>query len=173
MSKIHLVFGAQGAGKTSYSKALAKETKAVHFSIDEWMWKLYGADLPKPLNISWIMERVDRCEKLIWDMTKRISASGSVVILDLGFTKHEKRKQFKQLAASLNIETQLHYIKAPLTLRRQRVRERNLQKGDTYTFKVTAGMFDFMEREFQFPTETELMGAKVIDTGSDRFEKLR
>ena len=76
MSKIHIVFGPQGAGKSTYSKKLSEEVNGIHFSIDDWMWKLFGADLPKSMNLKWIFERVERCEKLIWSTAKNISKTG-------------------------------------------------------------------------------------------------
>lgn len=163
--RIHIVFGRQGAGKSTYSKKLTKKVNGVHFSIDEWMWKLYGKDLTKSMNLKWIMERVDRCEKQIWEITKQISNSGVEVVLDLGFTKFEKRELFSSLAKEQNIPIQIHYIEAPHDLRKKRVLERNKEKGETYSFEVTPGMFDFMEAEFQVPGEKELKEAIVIDTG--------
>ncbi len=162
--KIHIVFGRQGAGKSTYSKQLIKEINGVHFSIDEWMWKLYGKDLPKPINFKWIMERVERCEQHIWEITKQISNSGVEVVLDLGFTKFEKRALFLSLAKEQNIPIQIHYIKAPHEVRKQRVLDRNKEKGETFSFEVSPGMFDFMEGEFQIPREKELKEAIVIDT---------
>ena len=167
MSKIHLVFGPQGAGKSTYSKKISKETNGVHLSIDDWMWKLYGDDLPKSMNLKWIMERVERCEKQIWSISEKISKSGSVVILDLGFMKLAKRELFKSLAKEKNISTQLHYVNAHHSIRRKRVLDRNKEKGDTFSFEVTPGMFDFMETEFQIPTKKELIDAIVIDTNPD------
>ena len=73
MSKIHIVFGPQGAGKPKYPKKLTNDVEGIHLSIDNWMWHLYGEDLPKSLNLKWIMERVDRCEKQIWELSKKIS----------------------------------------------------------------------------------------------------
>ena len=109
MSKIHIVFGPQGAGKSTYSKKLSKEVNGVHFSIDEWMSNLFGEDLPKSMNLTWIMNRVERCEKQIWSTSKKITANGCPVILDLGFTKVVKRKLFQQLAKEENLPTQLYY----------------------------------------------------------------
>ncbi len=162
--KIHIVFGPQGAGKSTYSKKLSEEVNGVHLSIDDWMWKLYGEDLPKPMNFKWIMERVERCEKLIWATSKKVSECGCEVILDLGFTKKAKRERFEGLAKGQNISTQLHYVNAPHSIRRKRVLERNIEKGTTFSFEVTPGMFDFMETEFETPTEKELMKAIRIDT---------
>ncbi len=167
MKKIHLVFGPQGAGKSTYSKKLANQVKGVHMSIDDWMWKLYGEDLPKPMNLTWIMNRVERCEKQIWTMTKSIANCGCEVILDLGFTKLSKRELFKNLASEQNIKTLMYYVDAPLAVRRSRVLARNKNKGDTYSFEVTPGMFDFMETQFEKPTKEELLGAKIINIESD------
>ncbi len=164
MSKIHIVFGPQGAGKSTYSKKLSEEVKGVHLSIDDWMWKLFGEDLPKPMNLKWIMERVERCEKLIWLTSKQIVECGSDVILDLAFTKRWKRELFKTLASDQNIPTQLHFVNAPHSIRRKRVLERNIKKGETFSFEVTPGMFDFMETEFEKPIEKELMDAIIVNT---------
>jgi len=163
--KIHIVFGRQGSGKSTYSKKITKEINGVCFSIDEWMWKMYGKDLPKPMNLKWIMERVDRCEKQIWEVAKQISVRDVEVVLDLGFTKFEKRELFSSLAEEQNIPIQMHYLKAPHDLRKKRVLERNKEKGETYSFEVTSGMFDFMEGEFQIPREKELKDTIIVDTG--------
>ena len=167
MNKIHMVFGPQGAGKSTYSKNLSKDTNGVHLSIDDWMWKLYGNDLPKSMNLKWIMERVERCEKQIWATSEKISKCGSVVILDLGFMKFAKRELFRSLAKEQNISIQLHYVNAHHSIRRKRVLDRNIEKGETFSFEVTPGMFDFMETEFQTPTEKELINAIIIDTNPD------
>lgn len=166
MTRVHIIFGPQGAGKTTYSKKLAENVNGVHLSIDEWMWELYGADLPKPMNLTWIMKRVGRCEKQIWSTAKRISKCGCSVILDLSFMKLKKRQLFISLARENNISTQLHYINAPLSIRRRRVLERNIEKGETFSFEVTPGMFDFMEKEFEDPNKQELANAILIDTSS-------
>ena len=164
MSTIHIVFGPQCAGKSTYSKQLSQEKKAVRFSIDEWMWNLYGKDLPKSMSLRWIMERVGRCEQQIWDTAKQMASLGTDIILDLGFTKFEKREQFVALAKEQGFSVQIHYVQAPLQLRKQRVMDRNKKKGDTFSFEVSPGMFDFMEGEFQVPREKEWKEAIVVDT---------
>ncbi len=163
-SKIHLIFGRQGAGKSTYSKTLAKEVNGIHLSIDDWMVKLFGQDLPKSMNIKWIFERVERCEKKIWEITKDVSNCGCSVILDLGFIKYSKRKEIMGLIEQLGREYQIHYITAPYEIRKNRVLQRNIEKGDTFSFEVTSGMFDFMEKEFQSLADKELENAIVIET---------
>ena len=161
MGTVYIVFGPQGAGKTTYSIRLADETRAVHFSIDDWMNQLFGPDLPKPLNFGWIMERVRRCESRIWATASEIARAGGNVVLDLGFMKTDSRTQFRNQAEELDLPCQLHFIDAPHDVRRSRVLARNSEKGETFTFEVTPGMFDFMEKEFERPTDDELSIAIV------------
>lgn len=164
MGTIHLVYGPQGAGKSTYSRQLAARIDGVRFSIDDWMGQLYGLDLPKPLNFSWIMERVQRCEQRIWATAAEVARTGGNVVLDLGFLKIKSRSGFLALAAANEHPTQLHFVNAPHDLRRSRVLTRNTEKGEAFSFEVTAPMFDFMEREFEPPTEQELSRSTVFNS---------
>lgn len=161
MGKVHLVLGPQGAGKSTYSLQLAQQESAVRFSIDEWMQALFGPDLPKTMSLSWMLDRVQRCETRIWDTASQISQAGGCVVLDLGFTKIESRQNFRRLAADIGAEVQIHVLDAPYAVRKERVMNRNLEKGETFSFEVTPMMFDFMEKEFQGPTEDELRLART------------
>jgi predicted kinase len=160
----HIVFGPQGAGKSTYARELAVEVRAVIFSIDDWMHELYGPDLPKPLDFGWIMERVGRCEKRIWNTALEVARTGGNVVLDLGFMKIDSRTEFANLAESCSLPSQLHFVDAPHDVRRKRVLARNTEKGETFSFEVTPGMFDFMEKQFERPTEAELSKAVVSVT---------
>lgn len=161
MGTVHIVFGPQGAGKSTYSRRLAVEARAVHFSVDDWMNQLYGPDLPKPLNFTWIMERVRRCEKRIWTTASEFAQTGGNVVLDLGFMKIDSRTEFVDLAQGRKLPSQLHFVDAPHDIRRKRVLARNSERGETFSFEVTPAMFDFMENEFQRPTDAELSTAVV------------
>jgi predicted kinase len=163
MGTLHLVLGPQGAGKSTYSRKLAKQELAVRFSIDEWMQQLFGPDLPKAMSLSWMMDRVQRCETQIWAMANQICMNNGSVVLDLGFTKIESRRKFRALAANIGADTQLHVLEAPYLVRKERVVKRNTEKGETYSFEVTPMMFDFMEKEFQRPTDEELERAFIVE----------
>jgi predicted kinase len=164
MADIHLVFGRQGAGKTTYSRQLADQADAVRFSIDDWMGELYAPDLPQPLNLGWVMERVQRCESRIWATASQAVQRGTSVVLDLGFIKAGDRARFVSRARESGNPVLRHFVTAPLELRRQRVASRNLDKGETYAFEVTPGMFDFMERQFEAPANDELVDCVVFES---------
>jgi predicted kinase len=164
MATVHMVFGQQGAGKTTYARELADREQGTRFSIDEWMGELYGPDIPKPISFPWIMERVQRCEKRIWAVAADVAQRGGNVILDLGFMKIEDRSRFITLAEARRLPVRTHYVTAPLALRRDRVLSRNVNKSETFSFEVTPEMFDFMEAQFQSPTNSESAKCIVFDT---------
>ena len=164
MTQAQLVFGPSGAGKTTVSKKLAAETNAVRFSIDEWMVRLFGADLPVPLTPEWIFPRVHRCEEQIWATAADLLKLGMSVVLDLGFMRVSDRQRFIGLAATLQIPYELIFVTASQTVRRDRVSARNLERGDTFALEVTPQMFEFAEQMFEDPTVVEIEEARVYET---------
>jgi predicted kinase len=44
MAKAHLIHGYLGAGKTTFARRLEQELRAIRFTHDEWMSRLYGDD---------------------------------------------------------------------------------------------------------------------------------
>jgi predicted kinase len=155
MSTVHLVFGPQGAGKTTHARALAARSGGVRCSIDEWMAELFLPDLPATMDLAWVMERVRRCEQRIWSTAMDIAETGVDVVLDLGLMQAQKRRDFAALAKAAGLETRWHFVDAPLAVRRERVLSRNRERGDTFAFEVTPAMFDVMESRFESPDDDE------------------
>lgn len=154
--RIYLVTGSTGAGKTTASLKLVEETGALHFSIDEWMVTLFGADRPDPIEFEWMMERIGRCETLIWSMAERAARQGTSSILDLGFTKSSHRQKFADLARDAGLPVRLCFVDVPADERWKRVQGRNAEQGETYAMEVTREMFDFMENMWEPPGEAEM-----------------
>lgn len=156
MKRMIIVCGPTGAGKTTYSIALAKEIGAVRFSIDPWMQTLFADDM-KTLDYSWMIERVYRCYEQIWDTCEKIFSIDGSVVLDLGFTEKAQRQLFADRAEGLNIEAEVHYLEVSKEVRKERVAKRNAEKDpDVYVFDVTDEMFNFMEPRFEPPDDSEL-----------------
>ncbi|MEZ8374970.1 AAA family ATPase [Vibrio cyclitrophicus] len=156
MTRLILVCGPTGAGKTTYSMALSKEIGAVKFSIDPWMQTLFAEDIDT-LDFSWVMSRVERCCKQIWVVCEQILSLGGSAVLDLGFTTKAQRNLFVSKAFALGIEAEVHYLDFPSRARRERIAQRNVEKDpDVFAFEVTETMFDFMEPKFEQPDQEEL-----------------
>jgi predicted kinase len=154
--RFHLVCGSTGAGKTTYSIALSDRIGGVRFSIDEWMGTLFGKDVAEPIQFSWMIERVHRCETQIGRIALRCAGRGLPVVLDLGFTRADQRARLAALARDAGHEAVLHFLDVPAETRWSRVEARNRDRGDTFSIEVTRPMFDFVEGMWEPPTPDEM-----------------
>jgi len=163
MTRMIIVCGPTGAGKTTYSLSLAKEIEAIKFSIDPWMQTLFAKDMTS-LDYQWMIERVNRCNEQIWEVSEQILKNNGNVILDLGFTTKAQRDVFVNRANELGIDSEVHYLEAPRNIRKQRIEKRNSEKDPAvYALEVTDMMFDFMEPRFEIPDQEELRNGLKIN----------
>jgi predicted kinase len=165
---LNLVFGPVGAGKTTYAHALARREGAVAFVLDEWGVRLFGPDVHGPLDFGWMLERLRRCDALIWSTATAVLAAGTSVVLDLGLMRRENRERIRKLAQEAGLSVQWHFVDAPQAVRRARVAGRNETKGETLAREVPPEMFDMIEAMYEAPTPAELEGAalSVTDDGA-------
>lgn len=159
---VHLIYGPTAAGKSTYAKALATENKAVRFAIDDWMHSLYGQDKTETMNMEWVMSRVARCQSRIWTTCLEILATGTDVVLEFGLLREQDRDRMQSMVEEVGHKVSFSFVDADLQVRKQRVLQRNMEKGDTYSFNVTPAMFDAMERYFERPSQSELGRSLVI-----------
>ena len=162
--RVNLVSGSTGAGKTSFARKLAEEKQAVRFSIDEWMNNLYWPDQAPGADYRWAIERVERCEHQIWASALEVLRCERGVILDLGFTERRQRARFAKWAMEAEAALVTYFVTANPDVRRARVRQRNVEKRETFEFEVTDDMFDFMEGIFEPPTDDEPGKLEIIQT---------
>src|SRR5210317_1343061 len=148
---IHLIVGSTGAGKTSYALHLQKISKGYIFSIDQWNQKLFLQDKRPEDGLEWMLERIERAEDLILSQIVQLEFIGVDSVLDLGLSKFDHREKFRRFAAEYGFECQLHFLDIPKDIRKQRVLNRNAEKGETYAFDVSQEDFEFMEGYFEAP----------------------
>jgi len=158
---LHVIFGPIGAGKTTYAHALARREKAVSFVLDEWGARLFAPDVQGTLDFAWMMERMTRCNALIWSTATAVLAAGAPVVLDAGGMRRAERERVGQMAAEQGLPVRWHFVDAPLEVRRARVEGRNAAKGETFVQEVTPQMFAMIEALYEPPTPAELEGAVV------------
>lgn len=158
---LHVIFGPCGAGKTTYAHAFARRERGVAFILDDWMARLFGPDIPEPIEYEWMVERVGRCETQIWSTAAAVLATGTPVILDIGLMRKADRERVRQIAEAAELPLQWHFIDAPQAVRRARVAGRNTIKGEGFAIEVTPEMFDFIEGVYEAPEAGELTGAIV------------
>jgi len=158
----HLVVGPTAAGKSTYARVLAADTNGVRFAIDEWMHTLFSADMPERMDMAWAMTRVGRCQAQVWSVAQQILATGTDVVLELGLLRKTDRDTCRAQIETAGYAARLHLVDADLAVRRQRVLQRNSEKGETYSFDVTPEMFEAMEGYFERPSEEELARANLV-----------
>jgi predicted kinase len=160
---LNVIFGPCGAGKTTYAHAFARREKAVAFILDDWMARLFGPDMPEPIQYEWMIERVGRCEGQIWASAAGVLAAGAPVILDIGLMRRADRARVRQIAEATGLDLQFHFVDAPAEVRRARVLDRNVVRGESFAIEVTPDLFEFIEGVYEAPEPGELAGA-VIST---------
>lgn len=161
---LHVIFGPSGAGKTTYANAFARREKAVAFILDEWMARLFAPDMPEPIEYEWMIQRVARCEAQIWSVAAGVLATGTPVILDIGLMRKADRDRVREIAEAAGLPLQFHYVTASSEVRRARVAERNVVRGENFAIEVTPEMFEFVEGVFEAPAPAELEGAVVSES---------
>ena len=158
---LNVIFGPSGAGKTTYAHAFARREHAVAFILDDWMGRLFGPDMPMPIEYEWMIERVQRCEAQIWSCAAATIASGTSVILDIGLMRRADRARIREIATAVDLPLQFHFVDAPTEVRRARVAERNVVQGETFAIQVSPEHFAFIEGVFEAPEPEELRGAVI------------
>ena len=163
---LHVIFGPCGAGKTTYAHALARREGAVAFVLDEWGARLFGPDVSGPLDFGWMLERLGRCQALIWSTAGAVLEAGTPVVLDLGLMRRAHRERIRTMGEQAGRSMQWHFVDAPPAVRRARVAARNDTKGETFAREVPSEMFDMFESLYEAPAPAELEGAVLSVTTS-------
>ncbi len=156
MSKVYLVSGQIGSGKTTYSKLLEKKTGAIRFSPDEWMLKLY------PFEIS--NDEFDYyffiCCDIAWDTAKKLVSKNIDIILDFGFWRKSERKKYTDMIEELGLDYKLFYIYCPEATIIDRLRKRNKEKSEG-SFYISDESFNYFSPGFEPPSQEEIF--ELID----------
>lgn len=164
MRMVFLICGNTAAGKSTYAIKLAAEQNAIRFSLDPWMQTLFGADYDSHGNdFNWLIERTERCKTQIRQISEQLIRQGINIVLDLGFGDIASRQYYRDWAAAHGADVSLHFLDVPAEERRNRVRNRNREKGPTFAFEVTDQMFDYIEAMFVPPSDEELInGLRIV-----------
>lgn len=159
MVTVHFICGSIGAGKTAYAVALARTLRAVRFSTDEWLARLYPAPRPNPPMVTWTPELVERCELHMWTIAQQLVDRDVHVVFDLAPSRRDHRDQMRALAAQTRASSKLHYLDVSRATRRARILHRSgALAGDS----VIEELFDRIDSWFETPTDDELYAAMVV-----------
>ena len=115
MTRLILMCGLPGAGKTTQARRLAATLPAIRLSPDEWLTGL-------GLSLFDIPAR-DRVEQLLWQHAQQLLRLGQDVILENGFWARTERDGYRDTARALGATVHLHYLDTPLDVLKHRRRD--------------------------------------------------
>ncbi len=138
-SKVYLISGRTGAGKTTFAKRLAAEKKAFRISHDEWLRTAYS---PAIKNIPF-RERCERINELIWKQVEQLNALGVDVVLE-GWGSRRLRDDARMKLRKIGVEHEFFYVECPRNERWKRVQRRNASMSHA---GETISKEDFMRME--------------------------
>lgn len=150
MTKIYLVCGFIGSGKTTFAKELARSTSAFRFSIDEWMIPLFGEHMTREE----FNHRLGILTELFKESTEQMVNLGIPVILDFGFWYKEHRVALHYWAESISADYELVYLKCSYETCRERAIQRNKSRSSK-SYEMTDEMLSMFWSWFEEPTEDE------------------
>jgi predicted kinase len=131
--KAFLLHGFLGVGKTTFAKRLEREERAVRFTHDEWMSRLYGSD-PPAADFQDLAGRVSMTMEGVWG---RCLELGTSVVLDFGFWSRAERAHVRSLVWEHGGEAVLYRLSCPPDVAMTRIEMRNGLPGNLYITPAT------------------------------------
>lgn len=147
-SKIFLMVGLPGAGKTTR----AKEYAALRLTPDEWMIPLFGE--------STAGDKRQVLEGRLILVALAALRLGTDVVLDFGLWGRDERSALRWLAAAAGARSQVVYLPVGRDVQRDRIAHRQATAPHT-TFPMTENDIDVWRAQFQEPDTTELAGGAI------------
>jgi predicted kinase len=163
MARIHLLLGPVGAGKSTYAKELSRQHRALTLNLDDWMARLFRPDRPESGVMPWYLERTQRCLEQIWLTTCGLLELGQDVVLEVGLIQRRERAKFWKRVEAQGAELTVYVLDAPREVRRERVEQRNVERGETFSMPVPAEFFELASDLWEPLDAAERAGRDVRD----------
>lgn len=155
MGMVHIVEGPVGAGKTTFANQLGRQYKTPPLVMDDWMVRLFSADRPQDNIWPWYAERKKRCIDQIWNVAVGLLDNDNHAIVELGLLRSQDRRAFCRRMEQAGFAYRLYILDAPTEDRWQRVQQRNLDKGETFSMEVSEEVFVMASQLWEPPDGEE------------------
>ena len=144
---LYIIQGFIASGKSTFSKKLSLETKAIHLNPDEWVTKLYEKEFC--MN-NW-NDCFDNVLKKLWDDTKEYLNNGIDVIFDMGFWKKNDRDYARKIAFESGAICKHYYLYVPDEILKERI---VFTRNEEWA-KIHLQNFEKNKKQFEAPLKEE------------------
>ncbi len=142
-SRLILVCGLPGSGKTTLAKELESRLRAIRFCPDEWLDAL-SLDL-------YDEARRAKIEALQWQLAQQLLTLGLTVIIEWGTWGRSERDALRLGARALGAAVELRYLSAPVDVLFERIQRRGMENPPIER-EALSRWFEL----FQAPTQEEM-----------------
>lgn len=97
----------------------------------------------------------------IWRLATRIIEAGTDVILEIGLLQRRERERLYKRVSARGYDLTIHVLDAPRDLRRERVQQRNHERGATFSMVVPEHIFELASDMWEPLEEDECSGRDV------------
>ena len=151
-SKLFLMVGLPGSGKTTRVRQLAPAHRALRLTPDGWMIPLFDGTQPDG--------KRDVLEGLLITLALRALRVGTSVVLDFGLSTRDERSALRWLARSAGASCQVIYLPVDGDVQRAQIAHRQAT-APHQTFPMTEADIDRWREQFQVPDAAELAGGPI------------
>src|SRR5437870_10370014 len=119
--RLVLLCGLPASGKTMFARELADAYGAVRLNPDEWESALEVDPFDEGFQA--------RLEAEFWELTQRLLALGTSVVLEWGFWARSERDEKREAARALGVAVELRFLDASYEELVRRVGDRHAARG--------------------------------------------
>jgi predicted kinase len=146
-SRLVLVCGLPGSGKTTLAERVAGELGAVRLSPDDWMRELVIDLFDQPAR--------GRVEALQWQLAQELLAKGMSVVVEWGFWTRAERDTLREGARRLGAAVELRYLDEPVEVLWGRIGTRGREEA-WGSRAITRAELEEWAAAFEAPDAAEL-----------------
>lgn len=149
-TRLVVVAGLPGAGKTTHARALEAQLPAVRLCADDWLDAL-DRDL-------WDETAREQIEALQWELAQRLLTLGTSVIIEWGTWSRAERDRLREQGRRLGARVELHHLDAGDEQLLARVHDRGRERPPISRDQLAA-----WRDRFEVPTQDEARGWDAIE----------
>jgi len=143
--------GKMAAGKSTFSKELARKHDAVLLNQDDWLATLFPGEI---VNIADYVRCSGRLRDALTPLVVDLLTRGTSVVLDHPGNTRKQRQWFRDLFERANVPHELHFIDATDDTCKRQLRQRSAALPNDAAW-TTDAEFDAITAYFQAPADDE------------------